>query len=57
MRPLLFAIFLATASAAQCADRLLEGWNRGVVFLEKRVRDDPEDFIAWNQLTDRNNRA
>src|SRR5262249_35787078 len=38
---------------AGAGDPQLAGWNRGIAFLEHKVADDPDDFVAWNQLVDR----
>jgi tetratricopeptide (TPR) repeat protein len=44
----LIAVWLI-ASAAQAAD----GTQSAIRFLEDKVKDDPDDFIAWNQLAAR----
>lgn len=49
MRRLLLSAFIAIASVARAADP--DG--SGIRFLEDRVRRDPDDFIAWNQLAAR----
>ena len=52
MRRLLFSAFLAFTAIATAADSA----DGAIGFLEDRVRRDPEDFIAWNQLAERYHR-
>ncbi len=52
MRRFVFAAVFALASAARAAD----GGDEVTRFLEKRVRRDPDDFLAWNQLAGRYHR-
>ena len=52
MRPFFICSILAFASVAVAADP----GDSGIRFLENRVRRDPDDFIAWNQLAERYHR-
>ena len=52
MRPLFFAAIFAIVSVVRAVD----AGEAGLRFLEDRVRRDPDDFIAWNQLAERYHR-
>ena len=52
MRRLYFSTALALAAIA----RALDGGDEAIRFLEDRVRRDPDDFTAWNQLAARYHR-
>jgi len=51
VRHLLFPAILLLASVSVSV-----GGDSGITFLENRVRRDPDDFIAWNQLAERYHR-
>jgi tetratricopeptide (TPR) repeat protein len=52
MRASLFTA-VAAFGLALCAVRAEDGLQGAIRFFEDRVRRDPDDFIAWNQLADR----
>lgn len=54
MSLLRFLLFLALVTGTHAADdAIATGLNRGIEFLETKLKNDPEDFTAANQLVDR----
>ena len=51
-RAILSALLLVPLLAGG-TDALIDGWNSSILFLEKRVARDAQDFIAWNLLAER----
>lgn len=52
VRQVIFSAILALA----CISAAVGEGDSGILFLDNRVSRDPDDFIAWNQLTERYHR-